>query len=149
MWRAKCRGGLGRACRWLLVLYTTGDVYVKDLSRGSYTLASHLMVVRGNWTTEYLKATFAKRLSFVATHLGDAAYIVSDRFSAADISVGYTIGMARFAADIEPSIKTASLLRALEGAARLSASCESLKLTVKGTSAPKSQSSYGTISTGV
>ncbi len=58
---------------------------------------------RANWTSEYLKAAFAKRLGFVDTHLGDAQYIASNRFTAADISVGYTIGMASFAANIEPS----------------------------------------------
>jgi glutathione S-transferase len=39
----------------------------------------------------------------VDTHLGDAQYIASNRFTAADISVGYTIGMASFAANVEPS----------------------------------------------
>jgi glutathione S-transferase len=60
---------------------------------------------RTNWTSNYLKATFAKRLGFVDDHLGDAPYIVGNRFTAADISVGYTIGMAGFAGDIEPSPK--------------------------------------------
>jgi glutathione S-transferase len=60
---------------------------------------------RSNWTSDYLKATLAKRLGFVDDHLGDAPYIVDNRFTAADISVGYTIGMARFASDIEPSAK--------------------------------------------
>jgi glutathione S-transferase len=69
---------------------------------------------RTNWTGEYLKAAFAKRLSFVDTHLGDAAYVVSDRFTAADISVGYTIGMANFAADIEPPRKLQNYLERLK-----------------------------------
>jgi glutathione S-transferase len=60
---------------------------------------------RTNWTSDYLKATFAKRLGFADDHLGDAPYIVGNRFTAADISVGYTIGMAGFAGDIEPSPK--------------------------------------------
>jgi len=60
---------------------------------------------RINWTSDYLKATLAKRLGFVENHLGDAPYIVGGRFTAADISVGYTIGMAGFAADIELSPK--------------------------------------------
>jgi glutathione S-transferase len=60
---------------------------------------------RSNWTSDYLKATLAKRLGFVEQHLGDAPYIVGNRFTAADISVGYTIGMAGFAGDIEPSPK--------------------------------------------
>jgi len=60
---------------------------------------------RTNWTSDYLKATFAKRLNFADDHLGEAPYIVGNRFTAADISVGYTIGIAGFACDIEPSPK--------------------------------------------
>ena len=58
---------------------------------------------RDNWTAGYLKSTFAKRLGFVETSLGDSLYVAGDRFTAADISVGYSIGMAGFAADIELS----------------------------------------------
>jgi glutathione S-transferase len=60
---------------------------------------------RVNWTSEYLKATFAKRLDFVDDQLGASPFIMGNRFTAADISVGYTIGMAKIAADIEPSSK--------------------------------------------
>jgi glutathione S-transferase len=60
---------------------------------------------RDNWTAGYLKGTFAKRLGFVETELGDSPYVAGDRFTAADISVGYSIGMAGFAADIELSPK--------------------------------------------
>ena len=55
---------------------------------------------RANWTSDYLKATFTKRLRFLEDQLGGARYLLGDRFTAADISVGYTIGMAGFAADI-------------------------------------------------
>ncbi len=58
---------------------------------------------RANWTNDYLKATFAKRLRYLDDQLGGAQYLVGDRFTAADISVGYTIGIAGFAADIELS----------------------------------------------
>jgi len=58
---------------------------------------------RANWTSDYLKATLARRLRFVDDHLGGARYLLGERFTAADISVGYTIGMAGFAADIELS----------------------------------------------
>ncbi len=58
---------------------------------------------RANWTSDYLKATLAKRLRFVDDHLGESRYLLGDRFTAADISVGYTIGIAGFAADIELS----------------------------------------------
>jgi glutathione S-transferase len=75
---------------------------------GNPLVATKLMAPedkRANWTSDYLKATFAKRLGFADDHLGDAPYIVGNRFTAADISVGYTIGMAGFAGDIEPSPK--------------------------------------------
>jgi glutathione S-transferase len=60
---------------------------------------------RNNWTADYLKNTFAKRLGFIENALGEGAYVAGDRFTAADISVGYSIGMAGFAADIELSPK--------------------------------------------
>jgi glutathione S-transferase len=63
---------------------------------------------RDNWTAGYLKSSFAKRLGFVETALGDSPYIVGGDFTAADISVGYPIGMAGFAADIELSPKLKS-----------------------------------------
>lgn len=63
---------------------------------------------RDNWTADYLKNTFAKRLDFIESNLGDQPYIIGDRFTAADISVGYSIGMAAFAADIELSPKLKS-----------------------------------------
>jgi glutathione S-transferase len=63
---------------------------------------------RDNWTADYLKRTFARRLGFIEEGLGESAYVAGDRFTAADISVGYSIGMAGFAADIElsPKLKT-------------------------------------------
>ena len=60
---------------------------------------------RINWTRDYLKGAFAKRLNFVENHFGDSPYIIGDRFTAADISVGYTVGLAGFAADLELSPK--------------------------------------------
>jgi glutathione S-transferase len=60
---------------------------------------------RENWTADYLKQTFVKRLGFIETHLGNSPYIVGDRFTAADISVGYSIGLTGFAAGAEPSPK--------------------------------------------
>jgi glutathione S-transferase len=63
---------------------------------------------RDNWTASYLKGAFAKRLEFIETDLGESTYIAGDRFTAADISVGYSIGMAGFAGDIElsPTLKS-------------------------------------------
>ena len=69
---------------------------------------------RVNWTSDYLKATFAKRLGYLEDHLGDSPYIVSDRFTAADISVGYTIGMVRFATDLELSPKLQAYLERMK-----------------------------------
>jgi glutathione S-transferase len=69
---------------------------------------------RANWTSEYLKATFAKRLDFVDEQLSDSPFIMGNRFTAADISVGYTIGMAKIAADIEPCSKLRAYLERLK-----------------------------------
>ncbi|HUE09353.1 MAG TPA: glutathione S-transferase family protein [Steroidobacteraceae bacterium] len=69
---------------------------------------------RVNWTSDYLKATFAKRLGYLEDHLGGSPYIVSDRFTAADISVGYTIGMVRFATDLELSPKLQAYLERMK-----------------------------------
>ena len=63
---------------------------------------------RDNWTAEYLKSAFSKRLGFVEDQLGESPYITGERFTAADISVGYSIGMAGFAADMELSPKLKS-----------------------------------------
>ena len=79
---------------------------------------------RTNWTSEYLKATFAKRVDFVDEQLGDSPFIIGDRFTAADISVGYTIGMAEDCGRHRTVLETSRLPRAPKGAARLSARCE-------------------------
>jgi glutathione S-transferase len=60
---------------------------------------------RINWTSDYLKGAFAKRLNYVEDHFGNSPYLIGDRFTAADISVGYTIGLANFVCDIELSPK--------------------------------------------
>jgi glutathione S-transferase len=51
---------------------------------------------RDNWTVDYLKKTVAQRLEYVETQLGDGPYITGSRFTAADISLGYTVGIAEF-----------------------------------------------------
>jgi glutathione S-transferase len=56
---------------------------------------------RQSWTADYLRSTFATRLEFTERELGDSPYIAGERFTAADISVGYTVGIAGFAADIK------------------------------------------------
>jgi glutathione S-transferase len=51
---------------------------------------------RDNWTVEYLKKTVTQRLELVEKQLGEGPYIVGSRFTAADISLGYTVGVAEF-----------------------------------------------------
>jgi glutathione S-transferase len=68
---------------------------------------------RDNWTVGYLKSAFTKRMGFIEDRLGDGPYIVGERFTAADISVGYSLGMAKFAADIEPTPKLGAYLARL------------------------------------
>jgi glutathione S-transferase len=63
---------------------------------------------RQSWTVDYLKGAMAKRIGFVEEQLGDRPFIVGDRFTAADISVGYSLGMAKFAADIDLPEKCAA-----------------------------------------
>ncbi len=58
---------------------------------------------RINWTSDYLLSTLVKRLEFAENQLGDGRYMMGDRFTAADISVGYTLGLVGFAANIELS----------------------------------------------
>jgi glutathione S-transferase len=60
---------------------------------------------RDNWTVGYLKGALKQRMAFVEQHLGDAPFIIGERFTAADISVGYSLGMTKFAADLELSPK--------------------------------------------
>jgi glutathione S-transferase len=52
--------------------------------------------MKANWTVDYLKSAFSKRFAYLDSALGDYDYIVDNRFTAADISVGYAIGMAGF-----------------------------------------------------
>jgi len=52
--------------------------------------------MKANWTVDYIKEAFKKRFAYVDGALGDHDYIIANRFTAADISVGYAIGMAGF-----------------------------------------------------
>lgn len=56
---------------------------------------------RESWTVDYLKDALVKRLKLVEQQLEGKSYIVGDRFTAADISVGYSLGMVKFATDME------------------------------------------------
>lgn len=52
---------------------------------------------KDNYTARYLKGAIAKRLEFIADHLAGRPYVAANRFTAADISVGYVISVAKFA----------------------------------------------------
>jgi len=61
---------------------------------------------KSNWTVDYLKNTFGARLGFVEAALGEREYIIGDKFTAADISVGYSISMASIAsAELSPKLQ--------------------------------------------
>jgi len=49
-----------------------------------------------NWTNDYLSKTLYKRFKLIGERLAQTPYIAGERFTAADISVGYVIGMADF-----------------------------------------------------
>jgi glutathione S-transferase len=67
---------------------------------------------RDNWTVDYLKQTVVQRLAYAETQLGDGPYITGSRFTAADISLGYTVGIAEFAvgAKLSPALQAYSEL---------------------------------------
>ena len=56
---------------------------------------------RKNWTATYLNDALKKRVDFLEGQLASMPFVVGDRFTAADISVGYALGMAKFAANFE------------------------------------------------
>jgi glutathione S-transferase len=60
-----------------------------------------------NWTTGYCADTFAKRLAFLETQLAGAPYILGEDFSAADISVAFPLGVAKFitGAPLSPTLQ--------------------------------------------
>jgi glutathione S-transferase len=47
---------------------------------------------KSNWTNESCKAVFVDRVRLVADQLETHAFMAADRFTAADISVGYALG---------------------------------------------------------
>jgi glutathione S-transferase len=58
---------------------------------------------RDNWTVDYLRTTVSQRLDFVDKQFGEGPYIAGNRFTAADISIGYTLGITDFAASCKLS----------------------------------------------
>ena len=56
---------------------------------------------RDNWSARQAMAVFTTRLRLVTRQLQRAPYLAGDRFTAADISVGYALEMARKNAGVE------------------------------------------------
>ena len=92
--------------------------YLQFLEVGEATLAAPLTVAvrtrfmapedqRANWTVENCKAVFLDRLRLVSNQLKSHGFMAADRFTAADISVGYALGFGeglRLANGYEPSL---------------------------------------------
>jgi glutathione S-transferase len=77
--------------------------YLQFLEVGEATLAAPLTSLvrtrfmapddqKANWTAENTRAVFSDRVRLVADQLESRAYVAADRFTAADISVGYALG---------------------------------------------------------
>jgi glutathione S-transferase len=77
--------------------------YLQFLEVGEATLAAPLTSLvrtrfmapddqKANWTAENTRTVFADRVRLVADQLERHAYVAADRFTAADISVGYALG---------------------------------------------------------
>lgn len=49
-----------------------------------------------NWTNDYLSKSLYKRFKMIGARVANSPYVAGDRFTAADISVGYVLGMADF-----------------------------------------------------
>jgi glutathione S-transferase len=92
--------------------------YLQFLEVGEATLATPLTATvrtrfmapadqKSNWTVENCREVFTDRLRLVSDQLKVHAYMAADRFTAADISVGYALGFGeRLKLDgaYEPSI---------------------------------------------
>jgi len=92
--------------------------YLQFLEVGEATLATPLTAAvrtrfmapddqKANWTVENCKAVFLDRLRLVTSQLQAHAYMAADRFTAADISVGYALGFGeglRLDAGYEPAL---------------------------------------------
>lgn len=60
---------------------------------------------RKNWTANYIAETQRKRIGVARRHLQDREYVAADRFTAADISIGWAIGVYKMfglLADADP-----------------------------------------------
>lgn len=68
---------------------------------------------RASWTADYLRKTLGRRVKYMEAQWGEAPFIVGDRFTAADISVGYSLGMMSFAGDLDLPPRCAAYVRRL------------------------------------
>ena len=92
--------------------------YLQFLEVGEATLATPLTAAvrtrfmapedqKANWTVENCKSVFLDRLKLVSRQLEGHAYMAADRFTAADISVGYALGFGeglRLSEGYDPSV---------------------------------------------
>ena len=92
--------------------------YLQFLEVGEASLATPLTATvrtrfmapedqKANWTVENCKAVFLDRLQLVSRQLAGHAFMAADRFTAADISVGYAIGFGEglgLASGIDPAL---------------------------------------------
>ena len=107
--------------------------YLQFLEVGEATLAAPLTSLvrtrfmapddqKANWTAENTRTVFADRVRLVASQLEHHAYMAADRFTAADISVGYALGfgegLGMAGGYVRPLL---DYWRPASGAARLSA----------------------------
>ena len=85
---------------------------------------------RNNWSARQAMSVFATRLTLVTRQLRQAPYMAGDHFTAADISVGYALEMARKNAGIElgeAEQEYMTRLRARGGYQRALAVCEATR----------------------
>jgi len=85
---------------------------------------------RNNWSARQAMSVFATRLTLVTRLLRQAPYMAGDHFTAADISVGYALEMARKNAGIElgeAEQEYVTRLRARGGYQRALAVCEATR----------------------
>jgi len=92
--------------------------YLQFLEVGEATLATPLTSLvrtrfmapddqKANWTVENSKAVFVNRVQLVAEQLKTHEFMAADRFTAADISVGYALGFGeglRLADSYDPAV---------------------------------------------
>jgi glutathione S-transferase len=92
--------------------------YLQFLEVGEATLATPLTAAvrtrfmapadqKANWTVQNCRDVFVDRLQLVSQQLKSHAYMAADRFTAADISVGYALGFGerlRLAEAYEPAL---------------------------------------------